>query len=57
MIQKYTSAPMDPSADSDSDSRAEIYQIYSTWAKANLAAASVKMRSIRVSANRGGQSG
>ena len=55
MIQKYTSSPTDPSADSENDSRAEINQIYSSWAMTNLAAASVKMRSIRANANRGGQ--
>ena len=46
MIRNYCNAPTDPS-NSDSDTRAEINQIYSEWATINLAAASMKIQSLR----------
>ena len=46
MIRNYCNAPTDPS-NSDSDTRAEINQIYSDWANENLAAASKKSQSFR----------
>ena len=46
MIRNYCNAPTDPS-NSDNDTRAEINQIYSEWATINLAAASMKIQSLR----------